>query len=193
MTTEPVETFVPEIARESWALFQKEALVFVLGTAVVLLLSAVSLGVLLGPLAVGFLDLVAKALRGEPVQVGDVFNRFDAFASSLIALLIVGVAVCVGTLLFVVPGLIAGLFSGFTLHAIAYEGLQAVPAIKRSAQMVRDNLVNSLVLFLLIAVAQSLGGSVVFGVLLTTPLSLIASAIAYRRLAATSESTPLVA
>ena len=47
----------------------------------------------------------------------------------------------------------------FTLHAIAYERLGAIGAIKRSVQLVRTNFLNVLVLMLLISLAQTIGGS----------------------------------
>jgi hypothetical protein len=179
-----LEQFLLSVLRETWAVFQKNALTFVLAALVATFLSAVTLGILAGPLFVGFIDLVRRARQSEAVQTGELFNRFDSFASSVIATFLIVIAVAIGCSLLVLPGLLIALFSGFTLQAIAYERLSAFDSIKRSVQIVRAHFVNTLVLFLLVSVVQTLGGSALLGVLLTMPLSLIALSLAYEQLAA---------
>jgi uncharacterized membrane protein len=184
-STDSIEHFFVKLARESWQLFQSQALAFVLATGAASAVSMLSLGLLMGPLFVGLIDVVRRAARGESVQVGQVFDRFDSFATSSIALLFVGIGAAVGCVVLVVPGLLVSLFATFTLHAIAYERLSAVAAIKRSAGIVRDNFLQTLLLVLAISAAQAMGGAVVLGMLLTLPLCIIASTLAYARLAGT--------
>src|ERR1700754_4556176 len=95
MTSAPdsLEQFLPSLLRETWEVFQKKALTFVIAALIATFLSAVTLGLLAGPLFVGFIDLVRRARAGEAVQTGEVFGRFDSFGSSLIATLLIGVAV----------------------------------------------------------------------------------------------------
>ena len=183
MTSAPdaLEEFLPSMLRDTWEVFRKQALVFALAALVLLFLSAASAGVLAGPLFVGFIDMVRRARSGEALQVGDLFGRFDSFASGLIAMVLIVLAVAVGSLL-VLPGLLAALFSGFTFHAIAYERLSAIDAIKHSLQVVRAHFLSVVVVFLLVSVAQTLGGSALFGVLLTAPLGMIAVTLTYERL-----------
>jgi uncharacterized membrane protein len=190
MTTAPdsLEQFLPSLLRATWEVFQKHALVFVIGAIVVTFLSAFTLGLLAGPLFVGFIDLVRRAHRGEAVQVGEVFSRFDSFGSSVVATFLIAICVAIGCSLLLVPGLLVALFSGFTLHAIAYERLSAVDAIKRSVQIVREHFLSVVVVFLLVSVVQTLGGSVVLGVLLTLPLGLIAITLTYERMASEQPS-----
>ena len=69
------------------------------------------------------------------------------------------------------------------LHAIAYEKLSAIDAIKRSVQIVKDHFIQSIALFVLISIAQAIGGAVVLGLLVALPLSLIAMTLAYERMA----------
>jgi uncharacterized membrane protein len=185
---ESLESFLGAVLAESWELFKKNALVFVLATVVAMLVAGISFGILMGPLFVGLIEIVRRAHRSEPVQVGDVFSRFDSFLPSLIALVLVGLAVCIGSFLLVAPGLLAALFSGFVLHAIAYERLSAIDAIKRSVQIVKDHFMQSIALFVAISIAQAIGGAVVLGLLLVLPLSIIAATIAYERMAAGSPS-----
>lgn len=184
VTSESLESFLSAVLRESWELFKKNALVFVLASIVATIVASISLGLLAGPLFVGLIELVRRAQRGEPIQIGEVFNRFDSFLPSLIALVLVSIAICIGSFLLVAPGLLAALFSGFVLHAIAYERLSAIDAIKRSFQIVKDHFVQCIALFVLISIAQTIGGAVVLGLLVTMPMSIIALTLAYERMAA---------
>jgi uncharacterized membrane protein len=183
VTPESLESFLGAVLRESWELFKKNALVFVLASIVATLTAGISLGILAGPVFVGLIEIVRRAHRGEAVQIGDVFSRFDSFLPSAIALFLIGVAVCIGSFLLVAPGLLAALFSGFVLQAIAYERLSAIDAIKRSFQIVKDHFVQSIALFVLISIAQAIGGAVVLGLLLVLPMSIIAMTLAYERMA----------
>jgi hypothetical protein len=186
VTPESLESFLGAVLRDSWELFKKNAFVFVLATIVATFVASISLGILAGPMFVGLIEIVRKAKRGEVVQIGDVFSRFDSFLPSVIALFLIGIAVCIGSFLLVAPGLLAALFSGFVLHAIAYERLSAIDAIKRSFQIVKDHFIQSIALFVAISLAQAIGGAVVLGLLLALPLSFIAMTLAYERMSAST-------
>jgi uncharacterized membrane protein len=188
-----IEQFFTGLARDSWQLFREHALTFVLASVLTSLLGALSLGLLAGPLIVGMFSLVRRARQGEAVRVEQLFERFDSFVPSAIALLLVALAAGVGFLLLVLPGVLVLLFASYALQAIAYERLQAVAALKRSVAIARAHFLTTLLLAAAMSVLQSVGGSVVFGLLLSTPLSFIASALAYERLAASAPDEPALA
>jgi hypothetical protein len=180
---EAFDEFVLSIARETWDLFRREPMLFVLASLVVTLVSVCTLGLIAGPLSAGYVEMVRRGRRGEPLAMGLLFSRFDTFIPTSVAFLVVGLAVFIGLFLLVLPGLVAALFTAFTLHVITYENLSGIAAIQRSIAIVRANFIHVLALLLLIAVAHALGGIIVFGMLLTAPLSLIALTIGYERLA----------
>ncbi|MDB4973756.1 MAG: hypothetical protein JWN48_2097 [Myxococcaceae bacterium] len=179
---EAPDQFALGVARQSWDLFKRDPLMFVMAGAVMLIGSGVSLGLLAGPLHVGFIELCRRARRGEPVSVGILFSRFDSLVASLVAFTIIFLGVLIGFFLLVIPGLVVGVFSMFTLHAITYENLGGIDAIRRSIGLVRSNLVPALVLLIMLAVVQSIGGVVIFGVLLTMPLAIIGLTVGYERI-----------
>jgi uncharacterized membrane protein len=82
----------------------------------------------------------------------------------------------------IVPGLLIALFTIFALPAIAYEDAGPFDAIGRSYEIVKSNFVNVLLLSLVLSVVQGVGGAVLVGMLLTTPLAMIALSLAYERL-----------
>jgi hypothetical protein len=180
---EAFDEFVLSIARETWELFRREPVLFVLASLVVTLVSVFSLGLIAGPVAAGYVEMVRRGRRGEPLAMGLIFSRFDTFIPTLVAFFIIGIAIVIGAFLLVLPALLVALFTAFTLHIITYENLGGIAAIQRSITMVREHFIHVLALLLLIALAHAIGGIVVFGVLLTAPLSLIALTIGYERLA----------
>ena len=180
---EQLEPFIKHVVSEGWRIFAADPMLYVLAGLIVMVLSVFTLGVLVGPLSVGFLYVVVRRQRGEQASAGDVFSGFDKFVSSFVALFIVMIAVLVGCLLLLLPGLVVALFSFFVLQAIAIEGKGAFDAIGRSIDLVRTNLIECLVLFLLVSALHAVGSSVLLGTLLTFPLGMIVTLVAYQRLA----------
>lgn len=183
---EPFDQFVMTVARESWALFKREALLFVLAAALLALVSVLSLGLLAGPVTIGFIEMVRRGRRGEPLAMSMLFDRFDTFVPSLVALVLIAISASIGMALLVVPGLLVLLFVTYTFHVIAYEASTGITAMQRSFDLVKGYFLHTLALLLAISVAHAIGGAVVFGVLITAPLSLIALTLGFERLLAMS-------
>jgi uncharacterized membrane protein len=180
---EQLESFVKHVASESWRLFLADPVLYVLAALLVMVLSVVSIGIAIGPLTVGFIGIILRRQQGQTASVGDVFGGFDKFFVSFATLFVIMVAVLVGTLLLVLPGLIVALFSCFALQAVALEGKGVFDAIGRSIDLVRANFLEAFILLILISVLHAVGSMVVFGGLVSFPLSMIATLVAYQRLA----------
>ncbi len=182
------ENLVESSLRESWALFKDDVVLYVVATLLMFVISAVSLGVCAGPMIVGFIKLVSKRMRGEEGTATDVFDGFSEFGASLIAMILIGVGVIVGSMLLVLPGVIFAFITAFTFHAIAIDGAGATAAIGQSYTIIKENLAPSFVLLLIVAVLNAIGGSIIFGSLLATPFSLIVMTFAYQRLRGTPQT-----
>jgi uncharacterized membrane protein len=181
------ENLVESSLSESWALFKDDLVLYVVATLLVFVISAVTLGLCAGPMFVGFIKLVRKRMRGEEGTATDVFDGFSEFGASLIAMILIGLGVVIGSIL-VLPGVIFGFITAFTFHAIALDGLGATAAIGQSYTLIKENLAPSLVLLLIVAVLNAVGGSIIFGALFATPFSLIVMTIAYQRLRGTAQT-----
>ncbi len=179
---EPVDSFLKDVGKQTWELFAKDPVTHVVAALLVSILGVLSLCILLGPLVVGYLELVQRARRGEQVSFNDVFSGFGQFLPALVLGLLIGAGVTIGSIFLVLPGVAFAVFTCLAFPALAYSGLGPVEAIKRSFQLVRDNLVNVVATLFVLAVLQSLGGAVLFGVILTAPLSMIALALTYERI-----------
>ncbi len=171
------------ILEESWDVFWKDVLVYLLATVVCALLIAGSLGILSGVAAVGFSMLVHRRLGGEEVGASTVFSGFSHLVGATIASLVIFVGVSIGLLLLLLPGLFLLAAWSMTFQAMAEENLGAGEAMARSYQVFKKHALLVVVLLIVLAVLNTVAGALLFLPLLTTPYSAIALSVAYRRLA----------
>jgi len=173
------EAFFRKVAIRTWDAFVQDALLHVLAALLVLVGSALTVGILSGPLIVGYIGTIRKRLRGEPAELTNVLDGLKRFLVSFLTALIIAVAVAVGSFLLVVPGVLAALFCMFALHRVAYEDASVAEALADSFGLVKDHFLNALLLYVSLAILSLAGAAIVVGFLLTLPLTFIALTVAY--------------
>ncbi len=144
-----------EMIRSAWqqALRGNNPFVLILGGVVASLGSAVTVGLLSGPLAVGLATASLKVVRGEEAEVDDLKAGFRSFMPSFLAGILFLAAVLVGFALLLVPGIAALFLFMYTAHVLADDpDLTAVEALKESAAIARDSLSPTTVLLVIVAV-----------------------------------------
>lgn len=179
---ESLDQYALGVVRDTWDLFRRDPLLYLIAGLAVFFLSAITLGLCAGPLTAGYIELVRHARRNEPLALGIVFSRFDTWVPSLVASGLILVAVLIGFLLFIIPGLVVAVVTIFTLTVITYENTTGVAAIRRSIEIVRTSPGQTLALLLLLLVLHALGSILVLGMVLTVPLSIIPLTLGYERL-----------
>jgi uncharacterized membrane protein len=111
------------------------------------------------------------------------FFRIDRVGTVLLAALLVGLGTGIGTALLYLPGIVFAFFAQFTLFFVIDKGLGAIDAIKASFQLAYKNFATAALLYLVVLVASSIGGSLCgIGALVTTPLAMLVSGFVFRRL-----------
>jgi uncharacterized membrane protein len=171
---------VAELFKRTWALFQVKPVEHVVASLIVLVLSVLSLGVLLGPLSVGQIRMIEKQQRGEEPRIDDVFSGFSSFGPALLTTLVFFIAMTIGALLFVVPGVFVGVAWGFALWFVALEGASATEALASSWQLFKGHMASVLVVLVIMGVVNVIAGSVVLATLLSAPLSMIFCTLAFQ-------------
>lgn len=173
---------VPELVKRSWALFQSKPIEHLVASLLAVVLSVVTLGVLLGPLTVGQIRMIEKQQRGDDVRIGDVFEGFSSFGAAFLTSLVFCVALAIGMLFLVLPGVFVGVAWGFALWFVALQGASASDALAGSWQLLKQHTLSVLVVFLILAVVNAVASAVVLGVVLTTPLSMIFGTLVFQEL-----------
>jgi uncharacterized membrane protein len=177
---------IGDLFKRSWALFAAKPVEHIVAALIVMVLGTVTLGVLFGPLAVGHIRMVDKQTRGEDPRIEDVFSGFDSFAAALIAGVIFLVAVTIGSLLLVLPGLFVIAAWSFALWFIALKQTSGVEALGASWNLLKTQAGSVLVVLVLMAVVNAVAGSIVLATILSAPLSLIFATLAFQDMSASS-------
>ena len=144
-------------------------------------------GLLNWPLAAfcqaGMAIFALKVARGEPYALTDVFSGGPSFLSVLVSSLLIGLAVSLGLVLLIVPGVILALGWLFTIPVIVDKRLGPVEAMKESWR-ITDGQKGTVLLLVLVLMGVSIAGwcACCVGLLVALPICQIAQTYAYLRL-----------
>jgi uncharacterized membrane protein len=109
------------------------------------------------------------------------FFRFANVGNVILASILVGVLTAIGLILFVIPGLIVVFLSWWTLHFVIDQNDSAVEGIRSSFRAIASQAGTVFLLALALIGINILGAIPLgLGLLITLPLSIIASTYAYR-------------
>ncbi len=107
----------------------------------------------------------------------------------ILATLLVGVMVGVGSIFCLIPGLVLAVLSLFTLPAVA-EGRGVTDGLSESFRMVRDHVGVSILAMLILVAAGVIGGTLVVGVFVLMPLGALFVTALHHRLSGREFTEP---
>lgn len=126
----------------------------------------------------GALDIT----EGRRFEIGGLFSRIN-IGNVVIAALLVSIITFVGTLLCILPGIVAWFMLLFTPFFVVDRDLPAVEAIKASFNFTRANLGNMLVWVIVGGIVYVIGYCLCgVGIIVTAPVVLIGAAYTYKKL-----------
>lgn len=189
----------------AWSKFKENALILIVGMGLWTVLSSFTIEAhyningeehgfgLVGPsgtyiaFAIGlFASIVTthmaiKVATGRPLAWSDLFT-FPNFGASLVAAFLTGIATSVGSLLCVVPGIIAAFLFHYSVYFTVDKGMDGIAGMKASWATLSSH-VGELFPFALTGVGlYILGGITLIGWLVTVPLVMLLSAYSYVRI-----------
>jgi uncharacterized membrane protein len=135
-------------------------------------------------LAGGIASFALKVARGQPVAFGDVFAGGPYFGRMFVAAFCGAIAVIIGSILCLVPGIIVGLGISQYSYLVVDQGLGGIDALKKSWEITNGHKLN-LFLFGLLAFLVVIAGYIacLIGALLgSLPILTIAAAYIYLRI-----------
>lgn len=136
-------------------------------------------------LTIGTMQVLLLLVKGKNPTVNDIFSRLDVVWQYIIASICSGLILVAGFILLIVPGIIWAIKFQFYPFIILEKKVGPIEALKRSAAITKGNMWN-LFLFGLLLIGLNILGllCLVIGLLVTIPVSMIASAYVYKKLSA---------
>lgn len=142
-------------------------------------------------LSLGFIKIMLLLVQDKYVEVADMFNNFRPFLSYFVASFLYGIATLLGILLLVLPGIFVAIRFQFYPYFILEENISSFEALQKSYYL-SQNLTLELFLLGVVVVTLNVVGILLFGlgIILTYPLTTMATAVVYKSLIEEGESIP---
>jgi uncharacterized membrane protein len=132
-------------------------------------------------IAGGMMSFALKVARGQPVAFGDVFAGGQYFGRMFVAALCGSIAVLLGSILCLVPGVIVGLGISQYAFVVVDQGIGGVDALKKSWEMTNGHKMN-LFVYALLAIGVVIAGYIaclIGALLVSVPVLTIGAAYIY--------------
>ncbi len=179
---------IGDAIKQGFELFKQNFWLLVLVNLVASVLSALTVGILSGPMMAGVIIVTLGLLdRKTPKPVlGDIFKGFDVFLPAFLYMLVLMLVGILGNLILpalaTILGYVAATLTVFSLFFIVEDRMDFWPAIVRSYNIVKDNF---LVFFGVVIVACLLSSvgllACCIGIIFTMPLYYCIIAVVYRQ------------
>ena len=173
---------------EGWSLVKADLGIYVLLALVYTLMSGIPF--IYGPLTAGFYIFCMKKLLGRRAEFADLFTGFNFFVPTLVASLLIGLFVGIGTIFCIVPGLMAAAAFHFTYLFIVDKRMDFWPAMQASHAVVKQDYFGFIMFLIALALLNVLGFiCCLVGMLVTFPISIAAVAVAYKEVVGFDQRT----
>ena len=132
----------------------------------------------------GATKVALKSCDGINATISDLFSQGRLFLRYLGASILYGLIVAGGFILLIVPGIVWAIKFGYFSYVMVDKDLGIVASLKESARLTNGSKGNLFLLGLLLVLVNFVGAIALgVGLFVTVPLSMVASAFVYRKLA----------
>ena len=166
---------------EGWDVVKADLGTFVLMTIVMMLVNGAVPLLLQGATTAGFQIACRKSLRGQKPSVGDLFEGFQFFGSTLGAHIVISILVFLGLLFFIIPGLVVAAMYNFTYLFIVDKRMDLGAAMRASHAVVKQDYFGYTMFVIALGLLNIAGVlCLIVGLLVTVPMTFAAITVAYR-------------
>ena len=133
-------------------------------------------------IGIGLIKISLEFIDGKKPKFSDLFY-VKPLVNFILASLIRGVITFIGFILFIIPGIIFSIRLQYAPYLIVDKNVPPVDAIKESWEMTKGNTWNLFFFGILLFLVNVLGAILLLvGLFVTVPLTMLATAIVYRKL-----------
>ncbi|WP_321419141.1 glycerophosphodiester phosphodiesterase [uncultured Methanomethylovorans sp.] len=179
---------IEKLLKDSWEIFQKNIVAFIVGTLIAGIGSI--LIVTIAPLFYGVVYMAVKGIKGEKVEIADVFAGFKvsgAFVQSWIVVIVYLVLMIAGSMLLGRIGGIIGILLIYALPLLVMREYKGADALKENFELIQKYPADTAIVFLIFFALNYIGSLIIIGALITFPLSMIGYTLTAKHLAGNSQ------
>ncbi len=142
-------------------------------------------------LTLGFTKIILLLVQDKFVEVADMFNNFKIFLSYFVASFLYGIAIFLGILLLVLPGIFIAIRFQFYPYFIIEEGVSSFTALQKSYNL-SQNLTVELFLLGVVVITLNIAGILLLGIgiIFTYPLTSMATAVVFKGITEKADKIP---
>lgn len=199
-----IHSFSPiEVLKQGFKLFKENLVAFLKLGAILLILNIIS-GMLTGGEAnrspfmvilslvisgvsiliqIGMTKIILDIHDGKKLNLEYLYKLYPLFVRYLGASIIYGVAVVIGLILLIIPGIIIAIKFQFYSFLIVDKNEGIIDSLKKSAKLTEGHMMNLFILGVLLIIINLVGAMLLgLGLLVTIPTSVMAMVYVYRKL-----------
>ena len=182
---------IETIMTDSWNIFKNNIVAYIIG-ALIAVIGSIFI-ITIAPLFYGLTYMAVRGIKGETVEINDVFEGFNNFIRSWVFVIAAVILLMIGYFFLIIPGIILSILLIYALPLLVMRDYGGTDAIKESINIGKENFADTLVLFVIIIVLNAIGDSIPLAFALVVPYTIICYTLATYNLIGETPKTTVVA
>ena len=182
---------IGNILSNSWNIFKNNIAAYIIG-ALIAVIGSIFI-ITIAPLFYGLTYMAVRGVKGETVEINDVFEGFNHFIRSWVFVLTASILLIIGYIFLIIPGLVLSTLLIYALPLLVIREYGGIDAIKESINIGMENFTDTLVLCIIIIVLNAIGESILIAFALIIPYTTICYTLATYNLIGESPKTTAIA
>ena len=167
---------IETIMADSWNIFKNNIVAYIIG-ALIAVIGSIFI-ITIAPLFYGLTYMAVRGIKGETVEINDVFEGFNNFIRSWVFVIAAGILIMIGYIFLVIPEIILSILLIYALPLLVLRDYGGIDAIKESINIGKENFTDTLVLFVIIVVLNAIGGGIPLAFALVLPYTTLCYTLA---------------